>query len=163
MRAYVAALVLAFAAACSPPTSDAPQPIEGGARVAEAPADVLAAIRAEDPAFQPSAAIEDALIGAVVWKVTGAGENPRTYHVLNSNEGWHVVQIRRDLAWGDAPHAVRDVVAMSPQAMVPTKVTEVVEPGADGVMYDLYADNPESPALTVRLVGNEAAIMPPPH
>ena len=58
---------------------------------------------------------------------------------------------------------MRDVVAMSPQAMVPARVTEVVEPSADGVMYELYADNADAPALTVRLVENEAAIMPAPH
>lgn len=163
MKRVVAAFALALAAACTPPSSDTPQSIEGGPRAAEAPAEVLAAIRTEDPAFQPAGSIEDATIGTVVWKVTATGENPRTYHVINSNEGWRVVQIRRDLAWGDAPDAVRDVVAMSPQAIVPTRVTEVIEPGADGVMYDLYADNANTPALTVRLVENEAAIMPAPH
>lgn len=164
MKRFVAALAVALAAACTPPASDAPQSIEGGPRAAEAPAEVLAAIRAEDASFQPSESIEDATIGTVVWKVTGTGDGAPTYHVMNSNEGWRVVQIRRELVWGDAPEAVRNAVAMSPQAIVPARVTEVREPGADGVMYDLYADpNADAPTLTVRMVGNEAAIMPPPH
>ena len=52
---------------------------------------------------------------------------------MHFNEGWRIVSIRRALAWGDAPVAMRDVVAASPAAIVPTRVVEVREPGADGV------------------------------
>ena len=152
------------AGACSPPSApaDAPIPIETAAP-AEAPADVLAAIRSEEPDFTPSAAIENTMTGARVFEVTGTGEGARTYHVMHSNEGWRIVGVRRDLVWGDAPAAVRDIVAMSPQALVPDRVVEVREPGADGVMYELWAANGEAPALVVREADGEAAIMPPVH
>lgn len=158
------ALVIALAAAaCSPPAAeDQPVPIETAAP-AEAPAEVLAVIQAQEPGFTPSASIENNTTGARVFEVTGTGEGARTYHVMHANEGWNIVSIRRDLVWGDAPAAVRDAVATSPQAMIPDRVVEVNEPGADGVMYELWAANADAPALTVRAVGDEAAVMPAVH
>lgn len=163
MRA-IALVAILMAAACSPPAEqEAPVPIETAAPAAEAPADVLAVIRAEDASFTPSAVVENNLTGARTFEVTGTGEGAPTYNVMHFNEGWRIVQVRRDLVWGDAPRAVRDVVATSPQALVPDRVVEVREPGADGVQYELWASNATAPALVVREANGEAAIMPPVH
>ena len=81
---------------------------------------------------------------------------------MHFNEGWRVVEVRREMAWDQAPKAVRDVVATSPQAIVPDRVEEVFQPGAEGVTYDLYTG--DNVALTVRDLGDgQAAIMPAPH
>lgn len=165
MKRFVVALALALVAACSPPSSDAPQPVEGGPQAVAAPPEVLAAIRRQDAAFVPSASVQDSSTGAVTYKVTGTGAGAPTYSVMNFNEGWSVVQIRRELVWGEAPQAVRDVVATSPQAIVPARVTEVRDMGDEGVLtYELYADaSAATPTLIVRKAGDEAAIMPPVH
>jgi hypothetical protein len=166
MTRLLAIAALTAAAACSPPAQapeETPIPIETASPVAEAPAEVLAVIRAEEPGFTPSDVIQDNTTGAQTYEVRGTGDGARTYHVMHFNEGWRIVQIRRDLAWGDAPVSVRNAVATSPQAIVPDRVVELREPGADGVMYELYAGAAQTPALTVREVGGEAAIMPAPH
>lgn len=167
MKRIVMIGVLAMAAACSPaapPADETPVPIETTAP-AEAPPEVLTVIRAEDPDFAVSESIEDATTGARTFEVTGASGNGvlRTYNVMHFNEGWRIVQIRRDIAWADAPASVRNAVATSPSAIVPAKVVEVHEPGADGVMYELWGDAPEALLLTVRDVDGQAAIMPAPH
>jgi hypothetical protein len=82
---------------------------------------------------------------------------------MHFNEGWRIVQIQRDIEWGDAPQSVRDVVAASPAAVVPSRTVEVREPGADGVIYDLWSGEPEALAMSVREADGQAAIMPPPH
>ncbi|MGE0596332.1 MAG: hypothetical protein AB7P07_08200 [Hyphomonadaceae bacterium] len=162
IRLFAAATLL-LAAACSPPARDeAPVPIETAAPAA-APDEVLAVIRVEEAAFAPSAAVENTQTGARVFEVTGTGDGAPTYHVMHFNEGWRIVSVRRELVWGDAPQAVRDAVATSPQAIAPARVVEVREPGADGVMYELYNDPAGAPLLTVRAVDGEAAIMPAPH
>lgn len=165
IRTFAIAVLLATAAACSPPaatTDDTPVPIEGVPRAAEAPADLLAVITAADATFIPSEAIEDNTIGARIFKVKGTGATGEiTYNVMHANEGWQIVETRRVLNWGDAPEAVRNVVATSPQAIVPDRVEEVNQPSVDGVMYDLFTG--DTVALTVHAVNGEAAIMPAPH
>jgi hypothetical protein len=163
-RFVLAALLATTAAACSPPAAqdETPVPIEGVPRAAEAPADVLAAISAEDAAFVPSEAIEDNTTGARTFSVKGTGAAGEiTYNVMHFNEGWRIVETRRALDWGAAPQNVRDAVATSPDAMVPDRVEEVRQPGVEGVMYDLFTG--DALALTVHEVNGQAAIMPAPH
>jgi hypothetical protein len=162
IRTFAIAALLA-GAACSPPAQDeTPVPIEGAPQAAEAPAEVLAAIAAADASFVPSEAIEDNTTGARMFKVKGAGANGEiTYSVMHANEGWQVIETRRPLNWGDAPEAVRNVVATSPQAIVPDRVEEVVQPSVEGKMYDLFTG--DALALIVHEANGRAAIMPAPH
>lgn len=165
MKPMLAVLFLAMAAACSPPAQEeTPIPVEGGPHAAQAPADVLAVIAAQDAGFTANEAVEDASTGAQTYRVSGAsGGGDVTYQLMRFNEGWRIVSIRRDIDWGDAPVAVRDAVAASPAAIVPIRTVEVREPGADGVIYELWSGEPEMLAISVRDVGGEAAIMPPEH
>lgn len=163
MKRWIAALFVAMATACSPP-AEQPMPIEGGPQAAEAPAEVLSVITAQDAGFVVRDAVEDASTGARMYVVNGAsGGADVSYRLMHANEGWQIVQSQRDIAWGDAPASVRDVVAALPAAIVPSRTVEVREPGADGVIYDLYSGEPESLVMTVREADGQAAIMPPPH
>jgi hypothetical protein len=170
IRSIAAAALLISVAACTPPAQqdETPMPIEGAPQAAEAPADVLAVISAADATFMPTESIEDNTTGARTFKVKGTAANGQitTYNVMHFNEGWRIVQISRDVRWADAPQAVRDAVATSPQAIVPDRVVEVHGQGAAGegvVMYDLYAAGASDPAVSVRVADGEAAIMPAPH
>jgi hypothetical protein len=165
MLRLFAALAVLTAAACSPqPGDEGPMPVETASPAAEVPAEVLALIHAEDAAFAPEEAIEDATTGARTYRVTGAsGEAETTYQLMHFNEGWRIVSIRRDIDWSDAPASVRRAVAASPAAVTPTRVVRVREPGADGVIYELWSGEPEMLAMSVREAGGQAAIMPAPH
>ena len=160
MKRFVAALALALAA-CSPaPSSNAPMPVESGPQPAQAPAEVLAAINAAVPDFTATGAVADNSTGAQGFRVTGtANGQPHNVQLMHMNEGWQVVSIRRDIAWADAPQAVRAAAG----ATQPTRVVENREPGADGVLYELYTTNADQPAMEVRFADGQAALMPPAH
>lgn len=68
----------------------------------------------------------------------------------------------RDIVWGDAPQAVRDLVATTPNAFLPDRVIEQA-PGADGsVIYELWSASASEP-IDVSYANGQAAIMPPRH
>ena len=161
MKPIIGALALAMAA-CSPsPQSGAPIPVEGAPRaVAEAPGDVMAAIDAALPGFAPSRVVMDNSTGAEGYRVEGAaGGNSYDLQLMRASDGWRVVVIRRDIAWADVPAPVRAAAGST----APTRVVERSEPGTDGVTYELYTASTDAPAMEIRLVGDEAAVTPPPH
>jgi len=163
MRRIAVALGL-LAAACSPaPPNNGAMPVEGGPQHAQAPRAVIAAIDAAVPGFTVTNAISDNSTGAQGFRVEGRA-NGQSYNVqlLHMNEGWTVVSIRRDIAWADAPQAVREAAALAPDAISPTRVVENREAGADGIIYELYA-GAELPIMEVRFADGQAAIMPPAH
>lgn len=68
----------------------------------------------------------------------------------------------REIAWGDAPPAVRDLIATTPNTFLPDRVIEQV-PGADGsVIYELWSASASEP-IDVSYANGQAAIMPPRH
>jgi hypothetical protein len=86
------------------------------------------------------------------------------FDLLGPEGGWRVVEIQRDIAWADAPAPVRDVVATAPNGFLPERVIESRQPADGSVVYELFAPGaPEAPALEVRFLDGEAAIMPPAH
>lgn len=167
MRKFIAALALALVACSpapsSPASSPTAMPVESGPQSAQAPGEVLAAINAAVPGFAPGNAVSDNSTGAQGFRVTGAA-NGQTYNVqlMHMNEGWQVVSIRRDIAWADAPKVVRDAAAAAPAAIRPTRVVENREPGADGVIYELYTEA-AAPIMEIRFADGQAAVMPPAH
>lgn len=68
----------------------------------------------------------------------------------------------REIAWGDAPQAVRDLIATTPNTFLPDRVIEQA-PGADGsVIYELWSASASEP-IDVSYANGQAAIMPPRH
>lgn len=68
----------------------------------------------------------------------------------------------REIAWGDAPQAVRDLIATTPNTFLPDRVIEQA-PGADGsVIYELWSTSASEP-IDVSYANGQAAIMPPRH
>lgn len=67
-----------------------------------------------------------------------------------------------EIQWGDAPQAVRDLIATTPGTFLPDRVVEQA-PGADGsVIYELYSSSASEP-IDVSYANGQAAIMPPRH
>ncbi|MEQ1493391.1 MAG: hypothetical protein ABL932_22875 [Terricaulis sp.] len=68
----------------------------------------------------------------------------------------------RDIVWADAPQAVRDLIATTPNTFLPDRVIEQA-PGADGsVIYELWSASASEP-IDVSYANGQAAIMPPRH
>jgi hypothetical protein len=161
MRIHLCAVAMLFAVtACTPPTQPTAE---------ETPASPSAV----DPAI--AAAVEQAMPGVTItggagdgageFEVTGisAGQEYE-FDLMGPEGGWRVVEIQRDIAWGDAPAAVRDVVATAPNAFLPERVIESRQPADGSIVYELFAPGaPDAPTMEVRFMDGEAAVMPPAH
>ena len=120
-------------------------------------------------------AVMDAMPGVTVTggEADGAGEYEVTgmidgreyeFDLMGPDGGWRVVEIQRDIAWGDAPAPVRDVVATAPNAFLPERVIESRQPVDGSIVYELFAPGAtDAPAMEVRFMDGQAAIMPPAH
>jgi len=126
-----------------------------------------------DPAI--AAVVEAAMPGIVIsageaggegeYEVTGTLDGQEyEFDLLGPDGGWRVVEIQRDINWGDAPEPVRDLIATSPNAFLPVRVIESRQPADGSVVYELFAEGaPDAPTLEVRYLDGEAAILPPAH
>jgi hypothetical protein len=160
MNRVAFALAIALAA-CTPPAekgADAPE------SVVVAPVDPAIATVVE--AAMPGVTITGgAADGAGEYEVTGmTGGQEYEFDLMGPDGGWRVIEIQRDIAWGDAPAPVRDVVATAPNAFLPERVIESRQPADGSVVYELFAPGaPDAPTMEVRFMDGEAAIMPPAH
>jgi hypothetical protein len=159
MKRFVCALAIALAA-CTPPAEKAEAPETAAASPVD-PA-IAAVVDAAMPGVTITAGAAD---GAGEYEVTGMVDGQEyEFDLMGPDGGWRVVEIQRDIAWGDAPAPVRDVVATAPNAFLPERVIESRQPADDSVIYELFAAGaPDAPVMEVRFMDGEAAIMPPAH
>jgi hypothetical protein len=158
MRVLLAVSALLLAA-CTPPANTTEAP------AAEAPAvapEIASAVTAAMPGVTIVRGVAD---GDGEYEVTGALNGQEyEFDLMGPEGGWRVVEIQRDIVWGDAPAPVRDVVATAPNAFLPERVIESRQPVDGAVVYELFAaGQSEAPAMEVRFMDGEAAIMPPAH
>jgi hypothetical protein len=160
MKRFLCALAIALAA-CTPPPAEkaeeAPQ-TDSGSPVDPA---IAAVVETAMPGVTITAGAAD---GAGEYEVTGVMDGQEyEFDLMGPDGGWRVVEIQRDIAWGDAPAAVRDLVATAPNAFLPERVIESRQPADGSVIYELFAAAADAPTLEVRFMDGQAAIMPPAH
>lgn len=156
MRYWVPAAAALLLAACTPPTSQTP----------DAPPPVDPAIAAAVTAAMPGVAITGGEAdGADEYEVTGTLDGQEyEFDLMGPEGGWRVVEIQRDIAWADAPEPVRAAFATAPSAFEPARVIESRQPADGSIIYEVFAPGAaDAPALEIRLLDGEAAIMPPAH
>ena len=154
----LACTILLLAAACSQP----PQTIEAPSVV---PPEIAAVVSAAMPGVEIESGAPD---GEGEFEVTGTLDGQEyEFDLLGPEGGWRVVEVQRDIEWGEAPQAVRDLIATTPGTFLPERVIESGQPGNGGIVYLLFApgasEAPGEPDLAVRYFDGEAAIMPPSH
>jgi hypothetical protein len=157
MKRSLFAVALALGA-CTPPASET-----------EAAAPETTAASPIDPAI--AAVVEGAMPGVTI--TSGAADGAGEYEVTGLLGGqeyefdlrgpdWRVVEIQRDIAWGDAPSPVRDLVATAPNGFLPERVIESRQPADGSVVYELFGPGaPDAPTMEVRFLDGQAAIVPP--
>lgn len=164
MRGLVAFAVLMLAACTQEPAPaqvEAPDALEAVA-AADVPADVAAAAQAALPGFTITEAERKERDGRVYYDVEGtrADGAEAELDMLQTPEGWRVVEIQRDIAWADAPAPVRTAAEAAPGAFTPVRVIESTQAEDGAVIYELFAEGrPEAPSREVRLAGGVATIM----
>lgn len=80
--------------------------------------------------------------------------------MLQTQAGWTVVEIQRDLAWEIVPAAVRDATAKARPGFTPVRVIESVQADGSGTIYELFIEGqPADPALEVMLKDGAARVL----
>lgn len=80
--------------------------------------------------------------------------------LLETPQGWRVVEIQRDITWTAAPVAVRDAAARARSGFVPVRVIESTQAEGGAVIFELFADGqPATPALEVRVADGRAEVL----
>jgi hypothetical protein len=157
MRVQICALALLLAA-CSPASQTE---AEAPAATAVDP-EIASVVSAAMPGVE---LISGAADGEGEYEVTGVfGGQEYEFDVMGPVGGWRVVEIQRDIAWTDAPDAVRTAAVAAPNSFEPVRVIESRQPADGSVIYELFAPGAAAaPAMEVRFLDGEAAVMPPAH
>jgi hypothetical protein len=164
MKRYVCALAIALAACApaEPPAKvDAPESVQDIA-AHDVPAEVAAVVQSALPGFRVEAAERKERDGRVYYDVEGVRPDgaEAELDLLQTADGWRVVEIQRDIAWAEAPAAVRDAVATAPAGFLPVRVIESAQTEDGAVIYELFAEGrPEAPSMEVGLVDGRARIL----
>lgn len=150
-------------AACTPaPSQVEPADVITEYTAADLPADVTATVLAAAPGMVISEAERKERDGRVYFDVEGARDtgDPIELDLLQTETGWQVVEIQRDIAWMEAPENVRTAAEAAPSPFEPARVIESTQTEDGAVIYELFAEGrPEAPSLEVRLVNGQASLM----
>ena len=153
-------------AACSPAEPEpAPAPPPATAITPTDAAAIPEAVRAAVLAARPTMIIAEAELKEregrryydVEGTVDGAGIE---LDLLETPQGWRVVEIQRDIPWSAAPAAVRTAAGQARAGFVPVRIIESTQAADGAVIYELFADGqPATPALEVRVAGGRAEVL----
>jgi len=128
---------------------------------AEVPADVAASVRAAMPQMKITEAELKEREGRRYYDVEGVLPDGSEIELdlLQTPQGWQVVEIQRDIAWTTAPASVRDAAQPAWNGPAPTRVIESKQ--TDGsIVYELFAPGrPQTPALEVMLKDGKASVL----
>ena len=121
-----------------------------------AAADIPEAVRAVVLSARPGMVIAEAELkerdGRRYYDVEGTVDGADIeLDLLETPQGWRVVEIQRDLAWTAVPAEVRAAAETARGGFVPVRIIESVQAEGGAVIYELFADGqPATPALEVR-------------
>ena len=121
-----------------------------------AAADIPDAVRAAVLAARPTMVIAEAELkerdGRRYYDVEGTVDGADIeLDLLETPQGWRVVEIQRDLPWSAVPAGVRTSAETARAGFVPVRVIESVQAEDGAVIYELFADGqPATPAQEVR-------------
>jgi hypothetical protein len=173
MSPRVLALILATGVitACQPaepPVGDSPAPASQAPRTAITPtaaADIPEAVRAAVLAARPGMTIAEAELkereGRRYYDVEGTvGGGEIELDLLETPQGWQVVEIQRDIPWTAVPASVSAAAGQARAGFVPVRVIESAQADGSAVIYELFADGqPAAPALEVRVADGRTEVL----
>lgn len=157
-------IVLAACQAETPVAPEAPETPE--TRITATAADVLPdAVRIAVMAARPTVTIVEAELkereGRRYYDVEGMIDGVEIeLDLLETSQGWQVVEIQRDIAWASAPHPVRAAAGAARPDVAPVRVIESTQAEDGAEIYELFAEGqPATPSLEVRWKGGRAEVL----
>ena len=130
-----------------------------------AAADIPEAVRAVVLATRPGMVISEAELkereGRRYYDVEGTLNGAEIeLDLLDTPQGWQVVEIQRDIPWTEAPVIVSGAVQAQRAGFVPVRVIESTQADDGAVIYELFAEGqPDTPAVEVRVLNGRAEIL----
>lgn len=125
------------------------------------PAEVKAQVKAAAPTLIIKAAELKVREGRRYYDVEGVLPDGQEMELdlLETPNGWTVVEVQRDIAWAAAPSAARVAAETAWKGPLPARVIESRQ--TDGaVIYELFAPGrPATPALEVMVRNGEAKVL----
>lgn len=139
----------------APPTAITPT------EAADIPAPVLAAVEAARPGFVVAEAELKEREGRRYYDVEGTFEGADLeLDLLETPEGWTVVEIQRDIGWDATPAPVRAAAEEARAGFTPVRIIESTQAGDGAVIYELFAEGqPATPALEVRVLDGQTEVL----
>ena len=149
---------------CNPAPVDAPNELKApetritAVSPGDVPAEVLAAVLSERPGMVVTGAELKERQGRRYFDVEGLHVGTEIeLDLLETPEGWRVVEIQRDIAWSEVPAVVASEATAARAGFIPVRIIESVQASDDFVIYELFAEGQaETPALEVRLADGKA-------
>ena len=155
-------------AACNQPQPAEPAEPPAAPATAITPtvaADIPEAVRAAVLAVRPGMTIAGAELkerdGRRYYDVEGTVDGAEIeLDLLETPQGWRVVEIQRDLAWSAVPAGVHAAAGQARAGFVPVRIIESTQAEDGAVIYELFADGqPATPALEVRVAGGRTEVL----
>lgn len=128
-------------------------------------ADIPDAVRAVALATRPGMIIAEAELkereGRRYYDVEGTLNGAEIeLDMLETPQGWQVVEIQRDIPWPEAPVIVSGAVQAQRAGFAPVRVIESTQADDGSVIYELFAEGqPDTPAVEVRVRNGRAEIL----
>lgn len=159
---FVATGIIALAA-CEPaePEPAAPATAVTPIAAADLPEPVRAAVLAARPGMTIAGAELKAREGRRYYDVEGSVDGADIeLDLLETPQGWRVVEIQRDLAWTAVPANVRAAAETARAGFVPVRIIESVQAEDGAVIYELFADGqPAAPVLEVKVQDGQTGVL----
>lgn len=173
MRRLIASAAIAtgvIVAACQPsaPASDAapdapvaPKTDITPTAASDIPPAVQAAVQAAQPGFVIAEAELKQREGRRYYDVEGTLNGAELeLDLLETPQGWTVVETQRDLPWTNVPQSVRTATEAARAGFSPVRIIESTQSEDGAVIYELFADGqPATPALEVRVKGGRTEVL----
>ena len=172
MSRHLAPLILATGvialAACNQPQPAEPADAPAAPATAITPtaaADIPEAVRAAVLAARPGMTIAEAELkereGRRYYDVEGTVDGAEIeLDLLETPQGWRVVEIQRDIPWTAVPTGVSAAAGQARAGFVPVRVIESAQADGSAVIYELFADGqPATPALEVSVKDGRTEVL----
>ena len=133
-----------------------------GLLLADIPAQAMQEIKALQPDFEAKEAEKELKHGNTYLDIEGEVDGREIeFDMLQTERGWQVVEVQRDLVWQQLPKTVIAELEQKQPKLKPKRIIESIQHGKDVTIYELYSvDQAGKEAKTeVKLENGQASLL----
>lgn len=108
--------------------------------VSQIPPSAMEEIKTIKPGFVEEEAEKEFKHGNVYLDIEGEVDGKEIeFDMLQTESGWKVVEVQRDLTWSQLPNDVAEALKTDSPGFMPRRIIESVQHGTDITIYEFYA------------------------